>query len=173
MVNHIQQRCEAPIVIEPALLMSPKPLERRSTICFIGRAFRLEIIYADFRRFVHIPTRFGKQRWNVTRRASCFAVEQRLPAHRSRFIEAILWWRWRRNGQLVEMKRRQFGRDKVGRSSDITKSILSSDRKLLRIVQSGIVECASSVHLQVGDKCIPVADTAPPCPRMQINAGKT
>src|SRR6185503_5179024 len=71
-VNYIQQRCEPPIVIKAALLMSPNPFKRRCAVRFIWRAFGLEIINADLPGLVHVPTGLGKQRRDVTHRTLRF-----------------------------------------------------------------------------------------------------
>src|ERR1700680_2771657 len=60
-VHHIAQSLEAAIVIEPALLVRKKPRERRRAIALIGRPASLEVIHADFRGRVSIPTRLGIQ----------------------------------------------------------------------------------------------------------------
>jgi hypothetical protein len=84
--------------------MSPKPFERRCTVGFIGRAFGLEVIDADLRSLVHIPTRLGKQRGYVTRRALSFAVEECLAANRTCFCCCTRCRGGSMRGKLIEMK---------------------------------------------------------------------
>src|SRR6266540_6098170 len=47
MIHHVEQRGEAAVVKEPALLVRPEPLQRRGPVMFIGRTVRLEIVDAD------------------------------------------------------------------------------------------------------------------------------
>src|SRR6185503_1514284 len=55
---------------------------------------------------------------------------------------------------------------------DVSEVIGSSDRILLRIVQSRIEEGSFAVHLQIRDKRIPVTDRAPSAgPGVQVHPG--
>ena len=58
------------VVIKPALLMRPQPLQRRGSVRLIGRAPGLKIVNANLRSLVHIPARLGEERRHVTGRAA-------------------------------------------------------------------------------------------------------
>jgi hypothetical protein len=101
MVDHVSQGGEPPIVVEPALLVSPKALERRGSITFVGRPVGLEVVNPDLRRRVKIPSRLGKERRHVADGAG--AREPDLP--RRRCIEAPDRRLRRGQGKLVEVQR--------------------------------------------------------------------
>ena len=47
-LDYIVQRRETAVVVKPALLVSPEPLQRGSPVTLIGRTVCLEVINADF-----------------------------------------------------------------------------------------------------------------------------
>ena len=74
-VDHVQQACETPVVIETAFGVSPQAFQRRSAIAIIGRSGGLKIINSDLAGGVHVPARFGEKRWNVASGTLSVAVE--------------------------------------------------------------------------------------------------
>src|SRR5688572_22929143 len=71
------------------------------------------------------------------------------------------------------MKRRQLRADQVRITSTIPEIVCCSDRKLRRILQTRIKECALSVHFQVCDKGVPMGDRTPPGPCMEVHSGQS
>src|SRR2546428_3695485 len=65
--DHVQQRGEAAVVEEAALLRGAlsQTAERRGPVAPIGRAIGLERIDSDLGGRVHIPTRLGVERRDV------------------------------------------------------------------------------------------------------------
>src|SRR5512140_2531189 len=61
-VDDVAECGETTVVVEAALLVCEQPLERRSAVALVGRAFRLEVVNADLFRFVHVPARLGVER---------------------------------------------------------------------------------------------------------------
>src|SRR5439155_4931012 len=113
-----------------------------------------------------------EKRRHVTPRALCLAAEKRLATRRGCFIEAPHWGRWSGNGQLINVKRRQFRSHKIRGVSNVSKAIRGSDRELCGIVQAWVKEGPFAVHLEIRDKCVPVRDRAPTGPGVQIDARK-
>src|SRR5437660_11779184 len=73
-------------------------------------------------------------------------------------------WRWRRQGQLIEMQRRELRRDPVVIRVDVrqvAESIGGRDRKLRRVVETRVEETAFTMHFQVRDECVPVGHRSP------------
>src|SRR5262249_53250279 len=46
-LDHVEQRREAPVVVEAALLVRPEALERRRAVALVWRALRLEVVDPD------------------------------------------------------------------------------------------------------------------------------
>ena len=80
MLDHIAECHEAPVVVEATFLMGEEPLERRRPVALVGRTIGLKIVDSNLGRRVHVPTRFGEQRGDVTRRAFPRTIEQELAA---------------------------------------------------------------------------------------------
>src|SRR5262249_49786986 len=112
-LDHVEQRREAPVVVEAALLVRPEALERRRAVALVWRALRLEVVDPDLFGGVHVPTGLRVERRHVAARAVRAAPEQLLAARGGRTIEAAARGPRRGERQLVEVKRRELGRDAV------------------------------------------------------------
>src|SRR5262245_27322636 len=58
---------EAAVVVEAALAMGPKSLQRRGAVPAIGGALGLEVVDPDLLRRVQVPAWLGEQRRHMTR----------------------------------------------------------------------------------------------------------
>src|SRR5262245_7232328 len=92
-----------------------------------------------------------------------FTSKQFVPALRTCYIK-ILARPWNRggNGQLIELQRRQLWSDSIilRRGTEVTETIPGRDWKLRRIIQSRVEKRPLSVHLEVGNESIPIANCA-------------
>lgn len=70
MVDHVQQRREATVVVEPALFVRPQSCQWRGAIHVGGRAIRLKRVDADLARGVQVVSGLREERRNMTRRAA-------------------------------------------------------------------------------------------------------
>src|SRR5262245_6112279 len=102
--------------------MRPQATQRRGAITLIRRAVRLEAVDADFLRGVHVPTRLGEERRDVTGRAPRLVVEQRRATHRGLAIEAPARRLRRFERKLVEVQCAECGRDQVALRGDVTEA---------------------------------------------------
>ena len=71
------------------------------------------------------------------------------------FVKASFWWSWRGYRQLIEMQGRKLAGDKVRRILNIAKTVGSGYGELNRVVQPRVEKGALSMHLQIGDECVP------------------
>jgi hypothetical protein len=79
-VHHVEQRGEASIVEETALLMRPQPCERCGAVHVGRRAVGLERVDSDLGGRVHVVSRLGVERRYVAGRTLARTVEDRLSA---------------------------------------------------------------------------------------------
>src|SRR5205823_2031940 len=86
-VDDMAQGREPAIVIEPALLMRPEPLERRRPVVPIGRSISLDVVDPELLAPVHVPAGLGEERRDVARRALRLGVEEHLAACRRAPVE--------------------------------------------------------------------------------------
>src|SRR5687768_15140715 len=104
MVNYIEQRSEATIMIEAPGLMGPQPAQRCGAVAAIGGTVGLEIVDADLGALVRIPTRFGVQRWYMALRTVGLAAKERFSTLGGCPVKAAIRWCRRRDGELVEVQ---------------------------------------------------------------------
>src|SRR5437763_2870223 len=119
MGHHIEQRREAAVVIEPALLMRPEPRQWRGAVHVRRRAVRLERVDADLGGRVQVVARLGEERRHVAARAPRLAVEQRLAAARRRRTEGAGERLRCGDGQLIEMQSRELRGQPVGHTARV------------------------------------------------------
>src|SRR5262245_14210841 len=113
-------------MVEATLKVGEQFTNWRRSIAKIWRAVGLETVDADFSRRVQIPARIGPKRFHVAVVALGFAAKELVAPVRRRLVETT--WRWlrRRDGELIELKRLQLGRDEIVIRTDvgeITKSV--------------------------------------------------
>src|SRR6476620_9758297 len=90
--DHIQQSGKPTVVIKATLHMRKQPAQGCGAIGIVGGAISLEVVNADLRCLVRIPTRFSEERRNVTLRTSRFAVEDYFTSTCCCSIETASWW---------------------------------------------------------------------------------
>jgi len=78
MVYNIQQRTEPSVVIEAALGMRPKTIQRGRAVPLVGGTVGLEAVDANFGWSVHIPSGLCVQRRNMAGRTFAAAVKYSL-----------------------------------------------------------------------------------------------
>src|SRR5215475_5962073 len=123
-------------MIEAALGPGKEPLEWRGPIeLLVGRATSLEVVDADLGGRVHGPSGLGVQRRDVTGRALGLALEQGLASGGRGGVERILRRLRRGNRELVEMERRQLGRDEIGGVAHVAQTRARRYRELVGIVE--------------------------------------
>src|SRR4051794_9492381 len=105
-VDHAPERLEPAVVVEAALRVRPQPAQRGGAVHPGRRALGLEIVGADLRRPVQVPTALRELRRDVAGRALALAVEDRLAAPRRGRVEAALRRLRRLQRHLVEVQRR-------------------------------------------------------------------
>src|SRR5215207_8710825 len=71
------------------------------------------------------------------------------------------------------MQSRQLGGDQIDGISDISKSIRSRNWELRRIVEAWIKEVSFAMHVNIGNKRIPVRYRTPTRPGVEVNACQT
>src|SRR5262249_2412585 len=87
------------------------------------------------------------------------AREERVSSCRGLRVEAAFRGRRRRNGELVELERRQLTRNLIVIRTDVrqvAETEMCGDRKLSRVVQARIPDPPLSMHIEVRHKSIPV-----------------
>src|SRR5262245_11841768 len=70
------------------------------------------------------------------------------------------------------MQRRELRRNEVRIIADVGEACPCRDWELRGVSQTRIVKRAFSVHLNVGNKCVPMRDRTPAGPSMKIDARK-
>src|SRR5258705_5345537 len=76
-IDHVEDRCEPPIVIEAPLLMRPQPCQWRRPVHAGRRPISLERVDADLAGSMQVLPRLGKERRDVAGRALRRSVEDR------------------------------------------------------------------------------------------------
>src|SRR5262249_35701104 len=114
-----------------------------------------------------------KQRRHVARRASCFAVKDRLPPSGRVFEVAPVWRRGCWDRQLIEVKGREFRRYSIRRVTSIVRAALRRDRILLLVGESRIEERPRALHFSRPNVRVPIWDGPEPCPRVEVHARQT
>jgi hypothetical protein len=153
-VDHVGQRRKSAVVIEAAfvnLVRIPERTQRSRSIGFVRRTHGLEIVDPDFIGLVQIPSRFREQRRHMALRAGRLAVENLLSIGSGGPVKAAGRSLRRRQGQLIEMERRQFGRDAIIRAGLVTLFGSRRDRVFRRIIKARVEEVALAVHFEIGD----------------------
>src|SRR5262249_48186940 len=79
---------EPSVVKKASLGVCPQAWERSSAIGVIGRPVGLEIIDADFRAFMHVPTRFSKHGLDVAIGTSGATTKEFASAGRGSRVES-------------------------------------------------------------------------------------
>src|SRR5688572_536175 len=121
---------------------------------------------------MHILTGFGVERRNVALRTLCLALEEAIAARCCLRIVASRGRRWSGNGELIELKGRELGRDQVPITSHVSQTRSRGDRKLHGIVEARIEKRSLAVHFQIGYKRVPISDGSPPRRGMKIHSGQ-
>src|SRR3989442_14886675 len=105
-IDHVQQRGEAAVVEEAALLRGAlsQTAERRGPVAPIGRAIGLERIDSDLGGRVHIPTRLGVERRGGGGGATGAGEEEGPTPGRGRPVGRNPRRALRRGGQRVKKK---------------------------------------------------------------------
>src|SRR5690349_2552538 len=160
--------------------MRPQAVQRRRAIAIVGRALCLEIVEADQARgvgraIVEVPARLG-ERWRSVTASASFGVEEFLTALRRCRIEASLGRCRSGKRELIRLERCQFGSDQISltrRRRNVVEVIGGGNGKLRRIPQPRVLEPANAVHLQIGNKSVPMWDRTPSSPGVQIYSGQT
>src|SRR5262249_35845437 len=119
------------------------------------------------------PAGLREERRDVAGRALRLAVEHHLSASGGCRGEGAPPWRRGRDGELVELQGRPVRGDLVvAGGSDVAELCLSVARELRSVVAAFVEERHHSVHLQVGDKSVPVGDRTPTGPGVKVDAGQ-
>src|SRR5215471_19646117 len=100
-------------MVKTAFCAREQAPEGRGAIPFVGRAVGLEIVNTDFVWRMHIPPRFGKQRWRMASGATGLAREKRLAAGRRNCIKTASGRLGNMQGELVELQGRELAGDQV------------------------------------------------------------
>src|SRR6202011_3496511 len=117
---------KAAIMIEAAPGMCPQAIQRRGAIAAVRRAAGLKIVNANVGRQMHVPSRLRHQRLHMAAAALSFTIEGRLAACGCRAIKAACRRCRRRERKLIEMERREFGRDLVVSVGDVPETVPGS-----------------------------------------------
>ena len=163
-------------MVEASFEVSEEVANGRRPVTLVRGAIGLEIVDADFRGGVQIPTRVSPEWLDVAVVASGLAAEQRVAATCCRGIEATGRRLRRRNCELVELKGLQLGSDDVAVRIDvrqISKAMGGRNRELRCVVQSGIPESALSMHFQIRNEGIPVGNGSPAAPGVEVDSAKS
>jgi hypothetical protein len=172
-LDDILQSHEPAIMIEPAFRVAPESGKRGGTIHVCRRAVRLKRIHTDFARSMKIIPWLSEERWHMAARTFPLAIEDFLATLCRTLVKALYWWFWRRNRQLVEVKRGQLWGHPVWHTSRVARSALRGYWILLGIAKPGVVERAGAVHFRSSNVRIPVRHGAKPRPGMQVHAGQS
>src|SRR5215204_6898863 len=105
MIDDAQQSRKTTVVEKTAFLMRPQAPKRRCPVTLVGRTFCLKIVNANLRGRMHIPTRLGEKRLDMTEVAARLSAEQFIAALGCFSIETALRRLWRRNSELIKVKR--------------------------------------------------------------------
>lgn len=103
-----------------------------------GRAIRLKRIDPDLTRSIKIVAWLRKKWRDMADGAFPLVIEDFSAALSRALVETALSWIWRRNRQLIEVKRGQFRGHPVGHASGVAGPTLRSDWILLGIAESGM-----------------------------------
>src|SRR5262249_26336704 len=101
------------------------------------------------------------------------AREERLSPPGRRLVEAVLGRLGGDEGKLIEMQRRQLGRDLVGVVANVPIAGLGGDGELFRILEPRIKERAFAVHLRIGNVRVPMRNRPPAGPGVIVHARQT
>src|SRR4051812_11792335 len=104
----------------------------------VRSAVRLKAVNTHFRRSMHIPAWLGVERIDVAGCTFRAGIEEMLSALRGLVIEAARRRRGSRQGQLIEVQRRQFRSDQVGGVGHVSEAELCGNWELIGIVQPWI-----------------------------------
>ena len=138
MGDHVQQGGKPAVMVKTPFLMGPQAVQRGCPVPLIGRAMGLKIIDADLVGRVQIPTRLGPDGLDVAGGAPRLAAEEGLATGRRLRIEAPRRRRGRREGQLIQVQRRQFRGDQIGLVAHMPEAVAGGDGELDRIIQARI-----------------------------------
>src|SRR5262249_35786460 len=122
---------------------------------------------------MHIPAWFSEERRHMAGGAFRLAVEDNRSTSGRGPVKTPLRWNGRGDGKLIEVQCGEFPSDKIRIVPYVPEPRFGSNWKSSGIVQARVVECASAVHLEIGDKSVPMRNRAPAGPGVQIHAGKT
>ena len=107
---------------------------------------------------MHVPSRLGPERLDVTVVTSRFAAEELVSPSRRRLVE-VHRGIGRGQRELIELQRRELWSDLIVIRIDVRqigKPICGSNRELRSIVEPGIEESPFAVHLKIRYKSVPV-----------------
>src|SRR5438105_5613171 len=174
MLDDIREGGEPPVVIVAALAAcGGESAQRSGPVTSIGRARGLEVIDADLRAGVHVPSRLAVERGDVALSALGDALEDSLPALCRYLVETAFRRPRRGQRELILVEARKLRRDQVDLALHMPEAVLRGDGELAGVVEAGIDEIALSVHLEVGDEGVPVRRRAEARGGVEVHPGES